>query len=119
MALRISDVRLGVDEPEMRLPERLPAAIGVAPSDLLRWRILRKALDARDKDALQFVYTAEVAVADEETRLAARRGQSFHRSVKGERYEEEAFFVPPPGATPLSHRPVVVGSGPGGLAAAW
>jgi uncharacterized FAD-dependent dehydrogenase len=119
MTLRISDVRLGVDEPEVRLADRLAAVLGVAPGDLLRWRILRKALDARDKDALQFVYTAEVAVPDEEKRLAARSGRSSHRFVKVDRYEEEAFFVPPPGMTPLPHRPVVIGSGPGGLAAAW
>ncbi len=119
MTLRISDVRLGVDEPELRLPDKLAAALGVTAKDLLEWRILRKALDARDKEALQFVYTAEVAVADEEKSLAARSGRTSHRSIKIDRYEEEAFFVPPPGAIPLPHRPVVVGSGPGGLAAAW
>jgi uncharacterized FAD-dependent dehydrogenase len=116
MTLRISDVRLGVDEPEARLPERLAAALGVAPGDLLRWRILRKSLDARDKDALQFVYTAEAAVADEETRLAACAAR---RIAKVDRYAEEPFVVPPPGARPLPQRPVVIGSGPGGLAAAW
>ena len=88
------------------------------PSDLLRWRILRKSLDARDKDALQFVYTAEVAVPEEEKRLAARAGRTAHRSAKVDRYEEEAVPMPPPGAAPLPHRPVVIGSGPGGLAAA-
>ena len=72
MTLRISNVRLSVDEPEAHLPERLAAVLGVSPGDLLRWRILRKSLDARDKDALQFVYTAEVAVPDEEKRLAGR-----------------------------------------------
>ena len=46
------------------LPERLAAVLGVCPADLLHGRILRKALDARDKDALQFVYTAEVAVSE-------------------------------------------------------
>ena len=119
MTLRISDVRLSVDEPELRLPERLAAVLGVLPGDLLRWRILRKALDARDKDDLQFVYTAEVAVTEEEKRLAARAGRSSHRSAKVDRYEEEAFYVPPTGVRPLAHRPVVIGSGPGGLAAAW
>ena len=36
MTLRISDVRLGVDEPEAHLPERLAAVLGVSPADLLR-----------------------------------------------------------------------------------
>ena len=53
-----------------------------------------------------------MAVPDEEERLAARAGRTSHRSVKVDRYEEEAFFVPPPGAAPLPHRPVVIGSGP-------
>jgi uncharacterized protein len=119
MTLRISDVRLGVDEPEERLPARLAAVLSLAPGDLLRWRILRKSLDARDKDSLQFVYTAEVAVADEEKTLAARAARASHRSNKVDRYEEEPFVVPPYGAQPLPHRPVVIGSGPGGLAAAW
>ena len=116
MTLRISDVRLSVDEPEAHLPERLAAVLGVAPGDLLHWRILRKSLDARDKDALQFVYTAEVAVPDEEKRLAGRAGLA---PSGVDRYEEEPFLVPPPGTRPLPHRPVVIGSGPGGLAAAW
>ena len=114
MTLRISEVRLSVDEPESHLPERLAAVLGVSPGDLLRWRILRKALDARDKDALQFVYTAEVAAPEEEKLLAASP-----RSAKVDRYEEEPFIAPPPGTRPLPHRPVVIGSGPGGLAAAW
>ena len=119
MSLRISDVRLGVDEPEAHLPERLAAVLGVSPGDLLRWRILRKSLDARDKDALQFVYTAEVAVQEEEKRLADRAKAAAHRSAKVDRYEEEPFLAPAPGSRPLPHRPVVIGSGPGGLAAAW
>ena len=116
MTLRISGVRLSVDEPEARLPERLAAVLGVSRGDLLRWRILRKSLDARDKDALQFVYTAEAAVPDEDKLLA---GRASRRAAKVERYEEEPFVVQAPGARPLPHRPVVVGSGPGGLAAAW
>ncbi len=36
MTLRISDVRMAVDEPEARLPDRLAAVLGVRPGDLLR-----------------------------------------------------------------------------------
>jgi hypothetical protein len=47
MALRISNVRLSVDEPEANLPARLARILGVKPGALGRWRILRKSLDAR------------------------------------------------------------------------
>jgi uncharacterized FAD-dependent dehydrogenase len=119
MALRISNVRLGIDEPEANLPARLARILGLKPEALGRWRILRKSLDARDKDALQFVYSAEVVVAEDEERLAALARRTAHPAARIDLYEEEPFEVPRPGALPLEHRPVVVGSGPGGLVAAY
>ncbi|HEY7154246.1 MAG TPA: NAD(P)-binding protein [Gemmataceae bacterium] len=119
MSLRISNVRLGVDEPEALLPERLARILGVAPTALTHWRILRKALDARNKHALQFVYTAEVSLAEDEAQLAARAARTRHPVARIDVYHETPFTLPPPGTHPLSYRPVVVGSGPGGLAAAY
>jgi uncharacterized FAD-dependent dehydrogenase len=119
MALRISNVRLSIDEPEAGLPARLARVLGLPAGAPLRWRILRKALDARDKDALQFVYTAEVTVEEDEARLAALAARTAHPQARVDLYREEPFVVPPPGAAPLPQRPVVVGSGPGGLVAAY
>jgi uncharacterized FAD-dependent dehydrogenase len=119
MSLRVSNVRLRFDEPEAELPARLAGVLGLAPAEVRRWRILRKSLDARDKDALQFVYTAEVTVGDDEARLATLAARAARRSAQVELFREEPFTLPPPGQTPLPDRPVVVGSGPGGLAAAY
>jgi uncharacterized FAD-dependent dehydrogenase len=119
MSLRISNVRLGVDEPEAHLPERLARILGLSPAALGGWRILRKSLDARNKDALQFVYTAEVSVPGDEARVAARALRTSHPRARIDLYREEPFCMPPPGGRPLGHRPVVVGSGPGGLVAAY
>ncbi len=115
MPLRISNVRLSIDDPEAALPQRLAHVLGLSRDAPLQWRILRKALDARDKGALQFVYTAEVTVPEDEARLAAR---SAHGRARVDLYREEPFVVPPPGDRPLAQRPVVIGSGPGGLVAA-
>jgi uncharacterized FAD-dependent dehydrogenase len=119
MSLRISNVRLSVDEPEAALGPHLARILGLAPADLESWRILRKSLDARNKSALQFVYTAEVRVPHDEGRLAIFTARTSHPTARIERYEEEPFVMPPFGTRPLAHRPVVVGSGPGGLAAAY
>jgi uncharacterized FAD-dependent dehydrogenase len=116
MSLRISNVRLGVDEPETILPERLARILGLAPAALTSWRILRKALDARNKHALQFVYTVEVSLPEDEAGLVAR---SRHPVARIDVYHETPFVLPPPGTRPLPHRPVIVGSGPGGLVAAY
>jgi uncharacterized protein len=119
MSLRVTNIRLRVEESESVLPLRLARVLGVRPEDIVRWRILRKSLDARDKDALQFVYSAEVVVGEDEERIAVRAGCASHPPAKIEPYHEEPFIIPPPGTVPLEERPVVVGSGPGGLVAAY
>jgi uncharacterized FAD-dependent dehydrogenase len=119
MALRVSNLHLKLDEPESALPERLAKLLGVVPGDFVRWRILRKSLDARDKADLRFVYSAEVVVPEDEKRLVAAGSKAAPGGVRIDVYEEAPFEMPPPGSRPLPHRPVVVGSGPGGLAAAY
>ena len=119
MPLRIANVRLRVEEPESLLPSRLARILGLPPSHWIRWRILRKSLDARDKDALQHVYTAEVVLPEDEARRVALARRPAHSSAQIDLYQEEPFHMPPPGTRPLPHRPVVVGSGPGGLVAAY
>lgn len=115
MPIRVSNIRLGIDEDEAALPERAARALGLRASDISRWRILRKSLDTRDKRDLRFVYSAEVVVPRDEVRLVAavRSGP-----VSAEIYREPPFELPTPGNEPLEHRPVVVGSGPAGLVAA-
>ena len=117
MAIRVSNLRLPIDEPEAALPVHLSRVLGLRPDNLQRWRILRKSLDVRDKRAIQFVYSAEVQVPQDERRLVARAGKRGSAQVA--LYDEPPFEMPEPGSEPLPHRPVVIGSGPGGLVAAY
>jgi uncharacterized FAD-dependent dehydrogenase len=117
MPLRLSNIRLGLNESELALPARMARALDLRPDDVRRWRILRKSLDARDKRDLAFVYTAEVQLDEDEAQLVTRANK--RRSGIGvELYQEPPFEEPRPGSEPLEHRPVVVGSGPAGLFAA-
>lgn len=117
MPLRVTNVRLSVDAPESALHDRLARAVGVPPTDLRGWRILRKALDLRDKRDLRFVYTAEVLVPEGDEPVVLKR--TANASTPVDAYRERPFEMPEPGSELLTHRPVVVGSGPGGLAAAY
>ena len=118
MTLRISNVRLSVDEPEAHLPERLAAVLGVSPGDLLRWRICARAWTPATRTPCN---SSTPPRWPSPTRNGASPPAPVapHRAARVDRYEEEPFVVPPPGTRPLPHRPVVIGSGPGGLAAAW
>lgn len=118
MPIRVSNVRLGLDEAEESLPDEFAKTLGVPRSALGPWRILRKSLDARVKNSLHFVYSAEVSLIDEAAVLARAQKHKLG-DIRIEPFAEEAFALPTPGGTPLDHRPVIVGSGPAGLVAGY
>jgi uncharacterized FAD-dependent dehydrogenase len=119
MPIRVSNVRLGLDQPEATLPEKLAGILRISVDDLHHWRILRKSLDARDKDHIRFVYSLIANMADEEDRVAQLATRDAGHESQVALYSETPFEMPEPGITPMAHRPIVVGSGPGGLAAAY
>ena len=124
MPIRLSNIRLHVNESELALAREVKRALGLPGGETPRWRILRKSLDARDKSDLAFVYAVEVAlpgsatVATDEARLVERLNR--HRTtIAADLYEEPAFEMPAAGSAPLGERPVIVGSGPAGVFAAY
>ena len=78
------------------------------------FRISRRALDARKRREIHFVWTVAVTGEFSERALARIRA----RAIPAVTLSEEETVTVSRGATPLSARPVVVGSGPAGLFAA-
>jgi uncharacterized FAD-dependent dehydrogenase len=114
MTLRVNNIRLPIELPEQSLREVLAQTLGISPTDLTRFRILRKSLDARSRVDLKFVYSAAVELgANEQMVLEARR------DPRVESYQLPVFEEPVAGKEGLSDRPVIVGSGPAGLLAAF
>jgi uncharacterized FAD-dependent dehydrogenase len=116
MSLKVANLQLGLEEPESALAEKLAGRLDRPPDAIASWRILRKSLDARRHDDIHFVYTVEVSLAEGEDES---RVVETHASSGVERHHAEAFFWPETGSEPLAHRPVVIGSGPAGLFAAY
>ena len=112
--LRITQLALPIEQPEESLPTEISRRLGIGAGDLIGWRILRKSLDARSRDSLKFVYTLLAEPADESSQAAR------WRKIPGiEPFQPTNFEEPTAGTEPLPQRPVVVGSGPGGLLAAY
>jgi uncharacterized FAD-dependent dehydrogenase len=118
MSIRLSNIRMNIDEPELALLGRAARALDVRPADIAGWRILRKSLDARDRSEISYVYSLEVNLPDEESRLVERQSRRAGE-VTAELYRADSFEMPECGSEPLGERPVVVGSGPAGAFAAY
>ncbi len=118
MPIRVSNLSLRAEESETSLGTHLARVLGISASEVTGWRILRKSLDARDRANLRYVYTVELRVPDQARVLAAYR-PAAGTSVRVDGRTDVPFTLPPPGRARLSQPPVVIGSGPAGLAAAY
>jgi uncharacterized FAD-dependent dehydrogenase len=114
MPFRLTNLELRVEEPEERLRDLIVARLGLKKDEPITWRILRKSLDARSRDSLRFVYTVAASWPGEAEWMASSASRAGV-----ERFEPVEFDEPRPGNSPLNERPVVIGSGPGGLLAAY
>ncbi|PZU09109.1 NAD(P)/FAD-dependent oxidoreductase [Sphingomonas sp.] len=107
--LRLSEIKLPLDHPPEALPEAILTRLGIAPTDLIDWKIARRANDARRKSAIQMVYSVDVTLADEAATLARFAGQPHIRPTPDDAYRPIGHA---PANTPS---PVVIGAGPCGL----
>ena len=107
--IAVSGLRLPPGGKESKLPALAAAALGLRPEAVLDWKILKKSLDARRKDAIRWLYTVAVLVADEQAVLSRTRCRTARR------WEPEQYRI---SRAESAQRPVVVGFGPAGMFAA-
>ncbi len=107
--LRVSGIKLSLNEDESELKHKLVKKLKVNPSDIVRYNIFRQAVDARKRNRIHFVYTVDVELANE-NKVLNKLQDSEVKVAPPQQYE----FVPT-GKEILYHRPVVVGTGPAGL----
>lgn len=105
--LRIQQLKLPVQHTEQDLKDKIIKTMRIRPCDLLCFEIIKKSLDAR-KNRLEYVYVIDVEVKKEQAVLK----KSLHQVSKTARIH---YQFPRPGKEKLSHRPVIIGTGPAGL----
>ncbi|PZO79549.1 NAD(P)/FAD-dependent oxidoreductase [Sphingomonas hankookensis] len=109
--LRVTGLNLSLNHPEEALAAAIRERLRIAPRDLVRYTIARRAHDARDKDDIQLVYSVDVTVRNEGQVLARTRRD---RGV-GPTPDTGYRFVTTMPAGHAGPRPIVVGAGPCGL----
>ncbi|HVV29027.1 MAG TPA: NAD(P)/FAD-dependent oxidoreductase [Rhizomicrobium sp.] len=104
--LRLTDIRLPIDH----APEALKAAIlktlRLPAEALLDFRVFKRAHDARNRNAIVYIYTVDVTLKDE------------RRAPKGTQPTPDMEYRPVARAPAQFQRPLVIGTGPCGLFAA-
>ena len=106
--IRIQQVKAAVGHTREELEQRLLRELKLSPEKLLHYEILKQSIDAR-KRPIQYVYTIDVQVKDEQ-RVLKHAG-----NPKAVLFESHAYSLPKPGREILNHPPVIIGSGPCGL----
>ena len=104
--LRLTDIKLPLDHPPQALKAAILKQLKLPADALLDWRIFKRAHDARNKNAIAYIYTVDVTLADES------------RAPKAARPTPDMDYRFVAQAPRHFQRPLVIGAGPCGLFAA-
>ncbi len=123
--IRIEELGIVFTQGEGKLKELIATTFRCDPDFIKSWKVIKKAIDSRNKKWIQFVYTVDIEVSnDEETlkmwKTRAENDSNFGRIMKRHRVrlaEVFAYKIPKADKNP-EKRPVIVGAGPAGLFAA-
>jgi uncharacterized FAD-dependent dehydrogenase len=114
MLVRVTDIRMPVEAPEENLVYEVAKRLGIKKADIANWRILRKSMDARSRQEIQYVYTAIA-----ETKANSETFKKLKRDKKVDFFKPDRFDDVKPGSEAMDERPVIIGSGPAGLLAGY
>ena len=109
--IRINQLKLDISHTEADLSAKICKTLRIREDALLSYTIKKESLDARKKPKLYRIYTVDVLVKNEQGLKKKLRNAS---SVQFDR-KEIVYRPAVTGTKELSHRPVIVGTGPAGL----
>ena len=124
---RINQIKLGFDESEKKIPEKIEKRLKNNRIKVDYWQIRRKSIDARHKDSIKYVYTVDFGVVDRKNgnpvslQINGPKGEKY--SVKCKNGEiaivkEKEFEEPVLKGKKPENPPVIAGFGPCGIFAA-
>ncbi len=109
--LRIANIRVSIENEK---PLALLAAreLKIPAGSIKNLSVVRRAVDARRKNQITFVYTLEVETDIPEGKILAHSSSNVQQVVRSIPEQVQ------PGRQPLNEQPVIIGAGPAGLFAA-
>lgn len=106
--LRISNIKISISDDKSKILKLVINKLKIKENEIIEYHIFKESIDARKKGKIDFVYTVDVKVKNEEKLL--KRALKDVVEVKQPSYIDIKH-----GSNKINHRPIVVGSGPAGL----
>lgn len=107
--IRMNQIKLPVAHEKRALEEKILKLLKMKREDIVRYEIVKKSIDARDKADIKFVYSVDVYLNND--KKVNRKVFNQNISI----INREKYHFEPSGQRKLSHPPVIAGLGPAGL----
>lgn len=104
--IRINQIKLPIEASEDRLKSKIASIIKT--KDYKLERIVKKSLDARNKDNLMYIYAVDISSSDESRILKQNRNNNIMSTNECE------YSLKTSASTNVTGRPVVISAGPAG-----
>ena len=111
--IRVRQIKVVIEKDNSdELLKNILRKLKINKEDIKTYEINKKSIDARKKEKINFVYEVDLEVINEEDILKQNNSDVI-------KIEKRNYEYVPTGQKKLSERPVIIGSGPAGLFAAY
>ena len=108
--IRINQMKLNIEHTSDDFEHKILKTLCIKKEELQGFQIRKQSIDARKKPVLYYVYSVDVQVRDETKVKKTVKNNQIQFQVKPDSYHFEVK-----GTKELTHRPVIIGTGPAGL----
>lgn len=108
--IRINQMKLNIEHTSDDFERKILKTLCIKKEELQGFQIRKQSIDARKKPVLYYVYSVDVQVRDEAKVKKTVKNNQIQFQVKLDSYHFEVK-----GTKELTHRPVIIGTGPAGL----
>lgn len=111
--IRVRQIKIDIlKDTSDELMNKILKKVNVKKEDILNYTINKKSIDARNKEKIYYVYEVDLNIKNENIILRQKKKDII--KIDSNTYEFKKI-----GKKTLKHRPIIVGSGPAGLFAAY
>ena len=112
--IRIRQIKVPVlDDSNELLLHKIALKLKISPSEINSFNIIKKSIDARDKNNILYVYEIDASVINEAKIIRNNKNKDIFLSPK------ETYTFKITGTKEIINTPVIIGSGPAGLFCAY